>query len=31
MNYGELLLFTLIVAAWFVVNRWLLPWFGVST
>ena len=21
----------LILAAWFVVNRWVLPWFGVST
>jgi len=27
----EFLLFVAIVAAWIVLNRWVLPWFGVAT
>jgi hypothetical protein len=27
----EFLLFAAILVAWFVVNRWVLPRFGVST
>ena len=27
----ELLLLAAIVAVWFVLNRWILPWFGFRT
>ena len=31
MGYKELGIFALVLVAWFVLNRWVLPRFGVST
>jgi hypothetical protein len=31
VNYSEVLIFALILVAWIVLNRWILPWAGVST
>jgi hypothetical protein len=30
-NYGDLFIFALVLTLWIVLNRWVLPWFGVST
>lgn len=31
MDFSQLGLFLGIIALWFVLNRWVLPWFGIST
>jgi hypothetical protein len=31
MNWKDLLLVIALVGAWFVLNRWVLPKFGVGT
>jgi p-aminobenzoyl-glutamate transporter AbgT len=31
MTFQEIGIFLLILVAWFVLNRWVLPRFGVST
>lgn len=31
MNGKEILLFFVIFASWFALNRWVLPWLGVPT
>lgn len=31
MDWKSSLIFCGILVAWIVLNRWLLPWFGVST
>ena len=31
MNYPDIGLFVLILLAWLVLNRWVLPWFGLPT
>ncbi len=31
MTFKELGLIVLFLAAWIVLNRWVLPWFGIST
>lgn len=31
MNVKEFGLVVAILVVWFVLNRWVLPWFGVST
>lgn len=31
MDYSDLLLLAGIVAAWYILNRWVLPRFGVQT
>lgn len=30
-NYSDLWIFVLVLFLWIVLNRWVLPWFGVST
>ncbi|GAB4128098.1 hypothetical protein [Thermopirellula anaerolimosa] len=31
MNGKEILLFFVIFASWFALNRWVLPWLGIPT
>jgi hypothetical protein len=31
MGLKDLGIFAAVLAAWFVLNRWVLPWFGVPT
>ncbi len=31
MNYKDIGLVVLFLSAWIVLNRWVLPWFGVPT
>ena len=31
LTYKEPLLFILFLVAWFSLNRWILPWFGIPT
>lgn len=31
MNGKEILLFLVIFASWFALNRWVLPWMGIPT
>lgn len=31
MSFKEIGLVLLFLAAWIVLNRWVLPWFGIST
>jgi len=31
MNYRDIALVVAFLAAWIVLNRWVLPWFGVPT
>lgn len=31
MAFKEFLIFLLVIVAWFVLNRWVLPRFGVPT
>lgn len=30
-DFGQFLIFFAVLAAWFVLNRWVLPWCGIST
>lgn len=31
MQYRELIVLVLVVAAWYALNKWVLPYFGVAT
>lgn len=31
MQFRELIILVLIVAAWYILNKWVLPRFGIST
>lgn len=31
MDYGQFGIALAIIAFWIVLNRWVLPWFGIST
>jgi hypothetical protein len=31
MNYSSFTTVVLVLSAWFILNRWILPWFGVPT
>jgi hypothetical protein len=31
MDIFALMTFVLVLSAWFILNRWVLPWFGVPT